>query len=60
VAAAWLARHPIQPGTWLLDPFGFAPQLAIEAARSGYRVLVTANNPITRFLLEMAQASHRK
>jgi hypothetical protein len=54
VAAAWLARHPIPPGTWLLDPFGFAPQLAIEAARSGYRVLVTANNPITRFLLEMA------
>ena len=54
VAAAWLARHHIPPGTWLLDPFGFAPQLAIEAARSGYRVLVTANNPITRFLLEMA------
>ena len=54
VAAAWLARHPVQPGSWLLDPFGFAPQLAIEAARSGYRVLVTGNNPITRFLLEMA------
>ena len=24
----------------------------LEAARSGYRVLVTANNPVTRFLLE--------
>jgi hypothetical protein len=25
----------------------------LEAARSGYRVLVTVNNPVTRFLLEM-------
>ncbi|GMV32884.1 hypothetical protein FBQ83_02405 [Chloroflexi bacterium CFX5] len=40
-------------GSWLLDPFGFSPKLALEAARSGFRVLVTANNPITRFLLEI-------
>ena len=51
--AAWLSDH-IQPGEWVLDPFNSAPRLAIEAARAGYRVLVTANNPVTRFLLEMA------
>ena len=27
---------------------------ALEAARAGYRVLVTVNNPISRFLLEMS------
>lgn len=51
--SAWLGKH-IKQGDWLLDPFGFSPRLALEAARSGYRVLVTANNPITRFLLEIA------
>ncbi|WKZ37546.1 MAG: hypothetical protein QY332_06315 [Anaerolineales bacterium] len=60
VISAWLARldkssdaPQDKPYAWLLDPFGFSPQLALEAARSGYRVLVTANNPITRFLLEI-------
>jgi hypothetical protein len=52
VISAWLS-HLHLPGSWLLDPFGFSPRLVLEAARSGYRVLVTANNPITRFLLEM-------
>jgi hypothetical protein len=28
--------------------------LVLEAARTGYRVLVTINNPVTRFLLEMS------
>lgn len=51
VVSAWLALLN-RPSAWLLDPFGFSPRLALEAARSGYRVLVTANNPITRFLLE--------
>lgn len=60
-AAAWLAAHalpfdPLQnrPGAWVLDPFGSSPRLALEAARAGYRVLVTANNPVTRFLLDLA------
>lgn len=52
VVSAWLS-HQSLTGSWLLDPFGFSPRLVLEAARSGYRVLVTANNPITRFLLEM-------
>lgn len=29
------------------------PRLTVEAARAGYRVLVAANNPIARFLLEL-------
>src|SRR6185436_8469415 len=61
VISAWLPRHAApfdaaqgRSGSWLLDPFGFSPRLVLEAARSGYRVLVTVNNPITRFLLEMS------
>jgi hypothetical protein len=61
VVSAWLPTHapPFdaaqgKPGSWILDPFGFSPRLALEAARAGYRVLVTVNNPITRFLLEMS------
>jgi hypothetical protein len=56
VISAWLSRQTFdkaQGGNWLLDPFGFSPRLPLEAARSGYRVLVTANNPVARFLLEM-------
>src|SRR5512146_2536105 len=57
--STWLLRHaPPKTATgargWLIDPFGFSPGLAVEAARAGYRVLVTVNNPITRFLLEMS------
>jgi hypothetical protein len=52
VVSAWLS-HLNQPSSWLLDPFGFSPRLVLEAARSGYRVLVTANNPVTRFLFEI-------
>lgn len=51
VVSRWLPLHTA-PGAWLLDPFGFSPRLTLEAARAGYRVLVAANNPITRFLLE--------
>ncbi|HEX2995558.1 MAG TPA: hypothetical protein VHP14_12080, partial [Anaerolineales bacterium] len=53
VIAAWLPRHA-QPGSWVLDPFGFSSRLVLEAARAGYRVLVTVNNPISRFLLELS------
>jgi hypothetical protein len=53
VISAWLSHHA-NAGSWLLDPFGFSPRLVLEAARAGYRVLVTVNNPITRFLLEMS------
>jgi hypothetical protein len=53
VISTWLSLHA-ETGSWLLDPFGFSPRLVLEAARAGYRVLVTVNNPITRFLLEMS------
>jgi hypothetical protein len=52
-AAAWLTSR-VSPGAWVLDPFGTSPRLAVELAHHGYRVLVAANNPIVRFLLEMA------
>jgi hypothetical protein len=52
LAAAWLSQTA-PGGSWILDPFGIAPRLPLEAAHAGYRVIVTANNPITRFLLEM-------
>jgi hypothetical protein len=53
VISAWLPAHA-PAGSWVLDPFGFSSRLVLEAARAGYRVLVTVNNPITRFLLEMS------
>jgi hypothetical protein len=54
--AVWLQeRYP--KGTWLLDPFGSAPALVVEAARAGYQVLVAINNPILRLLLEIEAAS---
>jgi hypothetical protein len=39
-------------GSVIFDPFGASPRLAIDAARAGRAVLVAANNPVTRFLLE--------
>jgi len=57
VIEAWLKTNlPLRAGEkapWILDPFAATPRVAIEAARSGYRILVTANNPIARFLLTM-------
>lgn len=52
VIASWLSDH-VEAGNWLVDPFGASPQVAIEAAQAGYKVLMAANNPITRFLTEM-------
>jgi len=56
VGVEWLRqRLPADAGApWVLDPFGASPRLAVEAAQAGYRVLVAANNPVARFLLEMA------
>lgn len=49
--ASWLTER-LRAGEWVLEPFGVSPLPAVEAARAGYRVLVAANNPVTRFLLE--------
>ena len=57
VAAAFLERHfgPVENdgGAWILDPLGASPHLDMEMAAHGHRLLVSVNNPVTRFLLEM-------
>lgn len=52
---AWL-RENITPGAWILDPFGTSPRAIIEAAQAGYRVFVTANNPIDRLIIDLLAA----
>ncbi len=52
-STAWLDGN-LTENAWVLDPFGGSPQQALRLARSGVKVLVAANNPISRFLLEMA------
>ena len=54
VARTYLSESKIPSGAYILDPFGSSSQLVMEMARSGYRVLTAVNNPITRFLMEMA------
>jgi len=39
-------------GDLVFDPFGASPRLVREAAVAGRRVLVAANNPVTRFVLQ--------
>ena len=53
VVSTWLENN-LSRGQWVIDPFGASPELVVEAARAGYKVLVAANNPIARFLLEQA------
>ncbi len=58
VASSFLAQYSegneLPAGAWVLDPLGASPQLAAEIASQGFRTLVAVNNPVTRFLLEMA------
>ncbi len=52
----WLRAH-VPPGSWVLDPLGLHPQVSLEAARAGYRVLVACNHPLMAFILQvLAQA----
>jgi hypothetical protein len=55
IASVWLARR-LPRGSWVLDPFGASPRLTLELAHAGYRLLVAANNPVARFLIEMSAA----
>ncbi len=55
IISTWLNKNS-PSGSWILDPFGASPKVALDAARAGYRLLITANNPITRFLLEIMAA----
>lgn len=55
----WL-KKTAAPGSLILDPLGSTPQLPLEAARAGYRVLVATNNPIITFMIEeLAQVPSR-
>ena len=56
----WLEQFAFSPSSWLLDPFGAQPALAIEAAKAGARVLVAVNNPILAHLLETLCAAPRR
>jgi len=58
MASAWLKEN-VPRGSWLLDPLGSSPSLALEAARAGYRVLVACNNPILSFMIETLAAAPR-
>lgn len=51
--AAALLQRDVPAGAWVIDPLGSTPLLALEAARAGYRVLVTSNNPVQSFMLEL-------
>ncbi len=53
---AWLKQN-VPPEAWILDPIGSHPQLALEAAHAGYRILITCNNPILSFMLEILAAA---
>lgn len=48
----WLQRF-VPPGSLVLDPFGQDPYVILELAKAGYRVVVSANNPIAAFVLEV-------
>ncbi len=50
---AWFTRIAL-PSAWILDPLAASPRLPVQLAASGLRVLVTAGNPILRFLLDLS------
>jgi hypothetical protein len=50
---AW-ASGIAPPAAWVLDPAAASPRLPVQLAAGGMRVLVTAGNPIIRFLLDLA------
>ncbi len=59
ILSSWLA-DTVPPGSWVLDPLGSTPQVPLEAARSGYKVLCTCNNPVLALMLQvLAEAPDR-
>ena len=53
---SWVTENN-QANSLLLDPLGAHPQLPIEAAQSGARIMVARNNPILWLLLETFAAA---
>lgn len=52
IISEWLRRN-IKVGSWVLDPFGSTPALALEVAKAGYKIIVASNNPIISFMMEI-------
>jgi hypothetical protein len=48
-----LLQNLLSPGKMLFDPFGSHPLFALEAARSGFTVLVSSHNPILNLALKV-------
>ena len=44
----------------MLDPLGSTPQVPLEAAQCGYRVLSTCNNPILALMLQVLAEAPRR
>jgi hypothetical protein len=59
VVSHWLGSTSPK-GSWVIDPLGSNPALSLEAARAGYRVLVTCNNPILALILEVLAEAPKK
>lgn len=53
IAAHALEQHS-QPGDLILNPFGQAPAVALEALQLGRRVLAASFNPVARLALSVA------
>jgi hypothetical protein len=53
VAAHYIEQHTA-PGDLLFDPFGQAPEVALEALSLGRRLIVANFNPISRLALSLA------
>lgn len=54
--AKWCENN-LKPGDWILDPFGFSPLIPIEIASAGFNILVTVNNPIHAFILQILSSA---
>lgn len=54
--SSWVRQYA-SAGSYILDPFGQNPFTALELARAGYRILVSANNPIAAFVLSVLASS---
>ena len=48
----WLENN-IPQGNLVFDPFGTSPQLALQVARAGYRIVTCVNNPVARFVFNL-------
>jgi hypothetical protein len=59
VVGSWLGEN-LSPSDWVLCPFGTSPQVALEAASAGFRVLMPVLNPILRFLVNTGAAPPSK